>query len=344
MKLLIYQLHIMLCLLVANSALAMATRPIVVSKDGKGHFTSIQAAINSLSDSSGTPRTILIKNGIYTEKVYIEKHNIILQGESMDKTIITQAIARDYWRCLHNDDWGVATMNIDGNDITLINLTIRNTYGKDYPNDVVLDCPKDSISPKKKITKGSHQMALRTMNGTRLQAYRCHFIAYGGDTVSPWQTVTGMFYFKDCVMEGGVDFYCPRGIAMAEGCTFVATSGTAAIWHDGSGFEDAKTVLKHCTFKGYNQFKLGRYHRDAQFYLLYCTFDENMADEDIYLVPTSNVLQWGRRIYYYDCHRTGGDYAWHKNNLNTAKGTPQADRIDINWVFQQQWKPGNIKL
>src|SRR5688572_10005716 len=102
---------------------------IVVAKNGKADFRTIQGAINSLSDSSATPRVIFIKDGVYDEKLYIEKHNIVLCRESRGKTIITQAIVRDEWRCLHNDDWGVATINIDANDITLQNLTITNSFG-----------------------------------------------------------------------------------------------------------------------------------------------------------------------------------------------------------------------
>jgi pectinesterase len=33
-----------------------------------------------------------------------------------------------------------------------------------------------------------------------------------------------------------------------------------------------------------------------------------MADSDIYLVPTDLPLKWGRRVYYYDCHKEDGDY------------------------------------
>lgn len=55
--------------------------------------------------------------------------------------------------------------------------------------------------------------------------------------------------------------------------------------------------------------KLGRYHRDAQFYLANCTFSKNMADSDIYFVR-GNQIQWGRRVYFYNCHHTGDDYAW----------------------------------
>ncbi|HYC29288.1 MAG TPA: pectinesterase family protein, partial [Chitinophagaceae bacterium] len=72
-------------------------RRIVVSADGKGDFRSIQAALNSLPDSAASPRTIFIKKGLYKEKLYIEKHNIILLGEDRRSTIITQSIARDEW-------------------------------------------------------------------------------------------------------------------------------------------------------------------------------------------------------------------------------------------------------
>jgi pectinesterase len=139
-------------------------------------------------------------------------------------------------------------------------------------------------------------------------------------------------------MEGGVDFYCPRGWAWAENCSFYANTGSASIWHDGSKNADSKTVLKNCSFKGYNGFKLGRYHRDAQFYLIDCQFSKNMADRDIYLVPTTNIIQWGRRVYYYNCHRDGGDFAWHANYLPAGIN---ANDITVGWLFGSKWHPGS---
>ncbi|MBC7652063.1 MAG: pectin esterase, partial [Deinococcales bacterium] len=65
---------------------ALWAQPIVVDITGKGNFITIQAAINSLPDSAIAPRTIFIKNGLYNEKVFITKHNIILKGESQEKT------------------------------------------------------------------------------------------------------------------------------------------------------------------------------------------------------------------------------------------------------------------
>jgi len=319
--------------------LAMAQSSIIVDKNGGGNFTTIQAALNSLANDAASPRTIFIKNGIYNEKVFIEKNNIIFEGEDKNKTIITQSIARDIWRCDHADDWGVATLNLKGNDLTFKNLTIQNNYGFENENTIVSCNADTSALHQKKVNKDGHQMALRSFGTTRLRVINCNLIAFGGDTVSPWNLEDGMFYFKDCVIEGGVDFYCPRGWAWAENCQFVAHTGPASIWHDGSKFADAKTVLLNCDFKGYDGFLLGRYHRDAQFYLLNCHFANNMADKPIYRVPTNNVIQWGERIYYNNCHRDGGDYPWFANNLQLAKGSPTAHEIEVHWLFGDRWNP-----
>lgn len=326
-------LIVILLLAVAKS---FSQQRIVVSADGKGDFRSIQGALNSLAKDSEETRKIFIRKGVYNEKLYIEKNNIEFEGEDRSSTIIIASISRDEWRCGHADDWGVATINVDGNDITLRNLTITNNFGFDYKGEYSIYCHSDTSATKiKKISKYSHQMALRTVRGNRLRAINCHFRAFGGDTVSPWDVENGMFYFKDCIMEGGVDFYCPRGWAYAENCEFIAHGGTAAIWHDGSRHKDSKTVLVNCKFKGYDGFLLGRYHRDAQFYLINCEFASNMRDSAIYLVPTNNIIQWGHRVYYFNCHRKGGDYKWHRDNISSEL----ARQINVRWVFGDRWSP-----
>ena len=315
----------------------VAQQKIVVDINGNGDYKTIQGAINSLPDSSATARTIFIKKGTYAEKLYIEKPNIIFEGEEREKTIIIASIARDEWRCGHTDDWGVATMNVGANDITLKNLTITNNFGFDFQEKTIY-CASDTTSNKeRKLRKDGHQMALRTMNATKLKAINCHFRSFGGDTVSPWEVENGMWYFKDCIMEGGVDFYCPRGWAWAENCEFITHTGSAAIWHDGSRHEDSKTVLVNCRFTGYDGFRLGRYHRDAQFYLINCRFAKNMKDTAIFRVPTTNIIQWGHRTYYYNCKREGGnDFSWYNNNLPAGLN---ANSITIKWVFGDRWNP-----
>ena len=108
----------------------------------------------------------------------------------------------------------------------------------------------------------------------------------------------------------------------------------AAIWHDGTGNQTAKTVLKNCTFTGDKGYKLGRFHRDAQFFLLNCQFSKEMADAPIYQVRNDTTLQWGARVFYNNCHRESADCQWFANNLTDA----DAGKISIETVFEGRWK------
>jgi PelA/Pel-15E family pectate lyase len=317
-----------------------AQKDIVVAQDGSGNFKTIQEAVNSLpGDDSKDQRIILIKKGVYQEKIFIEKNFITLRGEDPKNTIVTISLARDEWRCNNKDDYGTAAINLQGNDIILENLSFINSYGKDATADKEMVCPKEAGNMKT-IKPSGHQMALRSFKTTRLIVKNCIFRAYGGDTVSPWNTWEGMYYFKDCVMEGGVDFYCPRGWALAENCQFICHNNNAAIWHDGSDVQTSKTVLYNCSFTGDDGFKLGRYHRDAQFYLLNCSFAKNMADAEIYWVPSKekrDSLKWGTRVYYYNCKREGGkNFDWYKNNLPADFGI---NEFNEPWVFDYKWNP-----
>jgi pectinesterase len=274
-----------------------------------------------------------------------------LIGESRTGVIIQYAEARDIWRCSQSDDYGAGVINIQGSDISFENLTVINSYGFEATSDQTIPClteaGKETASsiqkyalPREKgeaegmkiVRKDGHQFAIRSMPGaTRLKFLHCTLRSGGGDTVSPWDVATGLYYFNDCEIEGGVDLYCPRGYALAENCTFICHNLSAAIWHDGSQEENAKTVLSNCIFKGETGFKLGRYHREAQMYLFDCQFATEMADAPIYQAG-DRKLTWGHRIFYNNCHREGGDFAWFQTN------TPKPDQNLFQWVFGSKWK------
>ncbi|MEO8172065.1 MAG: pectinesterase family protein, partial [Sediminibacterium sp.] len=212
-------MRVLLVLCMSFSFVHAEGKLVIVDAAGRGDFTSIQEAVNSLPDQAKAQRVIYIRNGIYREKIFIEKDFVSLVGEDKNKTRLVISLARDVWRCESKDDWGVATINLKGNDLVLENLTITNSFGFDNINNlegIHIDCVGDSLNHFKTVRRDGHQMALRSFGTTRLIVRNCILRAYGGDTVSPWNTENGMFYFKDCVMEGGVDFYCPRGWAYAE--------------------------------------------------------------------------------------------------------------------------------
>ena len=292
----------------------MAQKLVVVDIAGHGDFVSIQDAINSLPDESKSQRVIVVKNGNYNEKLLIEKNNVLIKGESRSKVVIVQSISRDEFRCDHADDWGVATVNVNGNDVTLANLTVRNSFGFDFTVEKMIPCANDTAKHEKKITKNGHQMALRTMKATRFAAIDCTFSSYGGDTVSPWNVDNGYFYFRNCRIEGGVDLYCPRGWAWADNCEFYAYNGTAILWHDGSKHKESISVLNQCYFDGYKDFYLGRYHRDAQMLLMNCRFSDNLRDSAIYHVSKNTETIMSKRIYYKGCKKDSGQYKWFSDN------------------------------
>jgi PelA/Pel-15E family pectate lyase len=344
MKLIVKNIACVFILMLILAADVFGQQEVTVALDGSGNFRSIQEAINSLPDAAKEQRVILIKKGTYREKLFIEKDFITLKGEDKNETIIIISEARDIFKCSHPDDWGVATINLKGSDINIDNLSFINEYGFNAPKeDISFPCANDTSAKKEKtVRKVGHQMALRSFNTTRLTVTNCIFRSGGGDTVSPWNADEGMFYFKDCIMEGYVDMYCPRGWALADHCEFICHSKEAAIWHDGSKNEKSKTVFFNCKFSGDEGFKLGRWHRDAQFFLFDCRFSREMADVNIYqkVATPPNVIQWGQRVYYYNCHRDGGDYEWHKNNLPASIGI---NDITAAWVYDYKWKPAGAK-
>ena len=297
---------------------------IVVSADGRGNFRTVQEALNSIPKDNNHSVMILIKKGIYPEKIFIERSFVALVGEDRDSTTIIYAELREEWTKNHNgSDWGSAVINIDSasTDVTVANLTINNNYGSLH------QIPK-------------HQFAIRG-NGTRIRILYCNVIADGNDTVSLWNRTNGMYYHAYCSFEGWVDYVCPRGWCYITDSKFFGHNMSASIWHDGSANKEQKFVIRYSSFDGVPGFPLGRHHRDAQIYLLDCLFSRAMADKPIYLPdsPNSRPWQWGERHYYYNCHREGGDFEWFADNLSQAEKAPKPNDVTAQWAFDGAWDP-----
>ena len=313
-----------LLLLAGAGALCGEKAHLVVAPDGSGSHRTIQEALNSIPKNNSKNVIILIRNGTYHEKLFIERSYVTLVGENRDSTRIVYAELRENWARDHNNnDWGSAVVNIDSlaSDVTLANLTIHNNYGSLY------NTPK-------------HQFAVRGW-GTRVIVLNCNIIADGNDTISLWDRVNGMYYHANCTFEGWVDYVCPRGWCYITDSKFFGHNLSASIWHDGSTNREQKFVIRYSSFDGVPGFPLGRHHRDAQIYLLDNIFSRSMADRPIYLPdsPNSRPWIWGARHYFFNCHREGGDYDWFRDNLSEAEGSPKPEEIDAKWTFAGKWDP-----
>lgn len=316
---------LLLCLIGKGTLSAKEKAAIIVAQDGSGAYRTIQEAIEAVPAENKQNVVILIKNGIYREKIFLTKSHITLVGEDKDSTRIIYPVLRtdinQNWMDMRGD-WGAGVVNIDSTatDITLANLTVHNNYGSLHNTD-------------------AHQFAIRG-KGTRTIIINCRIIADGGDTVSLWNKISGMYYHAFCYFEGGVDFVCPRGWCYITDSKFFGRSKTASIWHDGDNDISQKFVIRNSSFDGIPGFALGRNGRDGQMFLLDCRFSQAMADTPIYWPKGSKTTwQWGDRHYFYNCHRDGGDYAWFSDNLTAAAGAPVEKEITSVWAFDGKWDP-----
>ena len=182
----------------ASAAYLPVEPDIVVAKDGSGDFNSVHAAVQSIPKNNHERKIILIRDGLYNEKVRIDASCVTLRGESRTGTRIEFAVAQNVGR----DDRGQAVVNVNGDDVVLENLTIRNTHG----------------------VLGIHAFAVFG-RGDRTVIQDADVLSHGNDTISLWRTGKGQFsedaanhtnpngryYHARLKVCGSVDFICPRG-------------------------------------------------------------------------------------------------------------------------------------
>lgn len=122
---LLLQLLISITLL---STVAAKDYDLVVAADGSGDFYSIQEAIEACRAFQTKEKSIYIKKGVYREKVVIQhfRSHISLIGECADSTIIEW---RDYAGMDGIGTFNSYTLKIEGDDIKISNLTIKNGAG-----------------------------------------------------------------------------------------------------------------------------------------------------------------------------------------------------------------------
>ncbi|MGH1517599.1 pectinesterase family protein [Chryseobacterium sp. JK1] len=177
---------------------------LIVSKDGKGNFTTIQQAIDAIENHSSTRTKIFIKAGVYKEKIIVpeNKGRILLEGENPEKTIITfdDFASKKNAEGKEIGTTGSSTIFIYSNDFTAKNISFENSSGK-----------------------VGQAVAVLT-SGDRIVFENCRFLGYQ-DTlylkgVQDMQDKTkpSRNYFKNCYIEGTTDYIFGAGTAVFEDC------------------------------------------------------------------------------------------------------------------------------
>ncbi len=155
--------------------------PLVVAADGSGQFRTVQAAIEAAPSQSAVPVVILLKRGIYHEKVVVPatKPHLVLRGDDAASTVITYAD--------HVGAGGISTPTsysvlVRGADFTAENVTFENAAGYTAGQAVALHVEADRATFRHCRLVGNQDVLFLALGGTRQ-------------------------YFRDCYIEGTTDFF-----------------------------------------------------------------------------------------------------------------------------------------
>lgn len=167
----------------------------VVAKDGSGDFFSVQEAINAVPDFRKNVRTtILVKRGVYKEKIVIpaSKINLSLIGE--DGSVLSYDDYADKLNCFDEKTGtsGSASCYIYAPDFYAENLTFENTSG---PVGQAVAC---------------------FVSADRAYFKHCRFLGWQ-DTLYTYGKGCRQYY-EDCYIEGTVDFIFGWSTAVFNRC------------------------------------------------------------------------------------------------------------------------------
>lgn len=167
---------------------------ITVAQDGSGDFSKIQDAIYACPAFPYEKVTIYIKNGTYNEKVRIPEWNtnVILKGESRENTIITFDDNFSKINVGRNSTFYTYTVASEGDDCTVMNLTIKNSSGE----------------------RG--QAIALAVTGNRVKVINCSLL--GNQDTLYLSGKEAKQYFNDCYIEGTTDFIFGSATAVFANC------------------------------------------------------------------------------------------------------------------------------
>ncbi len=164
---------------------------IVVAQDGSGDYKTIGEALKKLRGDIEEPVRIYIKDGIYKEKLLLNNtlKNVTLEGESRKGTVISHG---DYAQLNNMGTSGSYTLRVDGNNITLKNMTIENTAGP-----------------------VGQAVALHT-TGDKIHVMDCDILGNQDTLYATGQNSRDLF--DNCYIEGTVDFIFGAATALFRNC------------------------------------------------------------------------------------------------------------------------------
>ena len=226
-------LFVAVCLALLPAACLFAesdVRNLIVAADGSGQFKSVQAAIEAAPENSNTRTVITIHPGTYKERVIVPKNKpmLTLRGASGDpsKTVLTY-------------DWSTHTIGPDGKTVGTTGSCSTLVSAPDFTAEHVTF----------ENTAGEVGQALALLFSSDRGVFRnCRFHGWQDTLCIHDRRV----YFKDCYIEGRVDFIFGKSTAVFEHCRIHSKNGgyiTAAATPRENPFG---YVFLHCKLTGTN--------------------------------------------------------------------------------------------
>ncbi|QOV20146.1 pectin methylesterase [Blautia liquoris] len=228
---------------------------LTVSQTNDGDFSSIQSALTALAADPALERKVYIKNGIYKELLEIRIPDLVLIGEDAAHTVVSGGL---YANMVLPDDtkrgtFRTYTILVNSNHVTLKNLTIENTAGdgRKVGQAIALYVGGDRFTAQNCRLLG-HQDTLFT--GPLPETVKDQVAAFTEpEVLSPNQLCRQ--YYKDCYIEGDVDFIFGGACAYFENCEIHSLDRGEDI----NGYTTAAStpkgqtygyVFSHCRFTG----------------------------------------------------------------------------------------------
>ncbi|MDP4149868.1 MAG: pectinesterase family protein [Bacteroidota bacterium] len=190
------QLFLILSLFVC-AGLRAQQRHWVVAQNGPGDFKTVQAALDKVPPNNRQPISILIRNGVYREKLHLDstKDRVTLIGEDRFRTILTYD---DHPGMTNPAGDSINTRNsysfrIRGNDFLARNITFRNDAGFAAGQAVALE-----------------------VQGDRAQFIDCRII--GNQDILFLNSEKSRQFYSHCYIEGTTDFIFGAATAWFDQC------------------------------------------------------------------------------------------------------------------------------
>ncbi|MFI5133483.1 MAG: pectinesterase family protein [Chitinophagales bacterium] len=184
-------------ILLTGTGVLFAQKNITVAQDGSGNYKTVQAALNIVPLNNKKPITILIKNGVYKEKLHLDstKNFVTIIGEDKFNSILTYD---DHPGKVDAKGDSINTRTswsfmIKGNNFTAKNITFQNDAG---------------------FTAG--QAVAAEVQGDKAIFYNCRFV--GNQDVLFTNSETSRQYYQNCYIEGSTDFIFGSATVWFEQC------------------------------------------------------------------------------------------------------------------------------